>query len=223
MATQQDHVPLNAAESTRPRRTINPPKSYMPSMTGKRYTYANAVLEPTIHPDVHLWRDYEVDNSEQVVAAIMLQLSLKAGLKKWGEKARQAAHAEMYQLHMRDTFEPLRWEHLTIDEKKKILESHMFLQEKRDGKIKGRTVAGGNKQRGFISKEEASSPTVATESIILTSVIDAMEGRDVATVDIPNAFIQTRLFDEAEMAIIRIRGVLVEVVAPYAEFFVHDS
>ena len=33
---------------------------------------------------------------------------------------------------MRGTFEPLRWEHLTIDEKKKILESHMFLQEKRD-------------------------------------------------------------------------------------------
>jgi Reverse transcriptase (RNA-dependent DNA polymerase) len=106
---------------------------------------------------------------------------------------------------MRGTFEPLRWEHLTIDEKKKILESHMFLQEKRDGKIKGRTVAGGNKQRGFISKEEASSPTVATESVILTSVIDAIEGRDVAIVDISNAFIQ-----------IRIRGVLVDMLIDIA-------
>lgn len=43
-----------------------------------------------------------------------------------------------------------------------------------------------------------------------------MEGRDVATVDIPNAFIQTRLFDEAEMAIIRIRGVLVDMLIDIA-------
>ena len=38
----------------------------------------------------------------------------------------------------------------------------MFLKLKRDGKIKGRTVAGGNKQSDFIRKEDASSPTVAT-------------------------------------------------------------
>jgi hypothetical protein len=50
----------------------------------------------------------------------------------------------------------------------------MFLKEKRDGKIKGRTVAGGNKQRDFISKEDASSPTVATEAVLLTSIINAL-------------------------------------------------
>jgi hypothetical protein len=38
----------------------------------------------------------------------------------------------------------------------------MVLKEKRDGKVKGRTVAGGNKQRDYISKEDASSPTFAT-------------------------------------------------------------
>jgi hypothetical protein len=41
----------------------------------------------------------------------------------------------------------------------------MFLKEKRDGSLKGRTVAGGNKQRDYISKEDASSPTVATEAV----------------------------------------------------------
>jgi hypothetical protein len=30
----------------------------------------------------------------------------------------------------------------------------MFLKQKRDGKIKGRTVAGGNKQCDYISKED---------------------------------------------------------------------
>jgi hypothetical protein len=36
---------------------------------------------------------------------------------------------------------------------------------------------------------EASSPTVATESIVLTGIIDAKEKRDVITLDIPNAFV----------------------------------
>jgi hypothetical protein len=73
-----------------------------------------------------------------------------------------------------------------------VLESHIFLKEKRDGSLKGRTVAGGNKQRDYISKEDASSPTVATEAVLLSCIINAKEGRDVTVIDIPNAFIQTR-------------------------------
>jgi hypothetical protein len=53
-------------------------------------------------------------------------------------------------------------------------------------------VAGGNIQQDYLSKEEASSPTAATESVLLMSVVNAMENRDVAIIDIPNAFIQTR-------------------------------
>jgi hypothetical protein len=88
----------------------------------------------------------------------------------------------------------------------------MFLKEKRTGEIKGRTVAGGNKQRDYISKEEASSPTVTTEAVLLTCIIDADKGRDVAVIDIPNAFIQTRVEDEKDMAIIKIRGILVDML-----------
>ena len=92
----------------------------------------------------------------------------------------------------------------------------MFLKEKRDGSIKGRTVAGGNKQRDYISKEDASSPTVATESVLLTCIIDAEEERDVAVIDIPNAFIQTRIEDEKDMATIKLRGVLVDILVEIA-------
>jgi hypothetical protein len=67
----------------------------------------------------------------------------------------------------------------------------MFLKQKRDGKIKGRTMARGNNQREYISKEDASLPTVATESVLLSCIIDAEEEWGVAAVDIPNAFIQT--------------------------------
>ena len=51
----------------------------------------------------------------------------------------------------------------------------MFLKEKRDVSIKGRAVAGGNKQCDYISKEDASSPMVATEAVLLSCIIDAEE------------------------------------------------
>jgi len=97
-----------------------------------------------------------------------------------------------------------------------VLESHMFLKEKRDGKIKGRTVAGGNKQRDYISKEDASSPTVAVESVMLSCIIDAKEGRDVATINIPNAFIQSKVEDEKDQCVIKLRGVLVDILEDIA-------
>jgi hypothetical protein len=78
-----------------------------------------------------------------------------------------------------------------------IPELHMFLKEKRSGEIKGRTVAGGNKQHDYISKEDASSPTTATESVLLMCIIDAEEGRDIS-------FMQMHVQDEKDMAHIRI-------------------
>ena len=44
-------------------------------------------------------------------------------------------------------------------------------------------------------KEEAASPTVALESVLLTAAIDAHKRRDVAVVDIPGAFLQAGLDD----------------------------
>ncbi len=101
-------------------------------------------------------------------------------------------------------------------QKETILESHIFLTEKRTGELKGRTVAGGNKQRGYNEKEDASSPTVATKSVILTSVIDTIKNCDVAVMDIPNAFIQTVVEDDNRRVIIRIRGMLVDMLVKIA-------
>jgi hypothetical protein len=52
-------------------------------------------------------------------------------------------------------------------------------------------MIGGDKQHDYITKEDVSSPTVTAEAVMLTYVIDAQEDRDVAVVDIPNAFVQT--------------------------------
>jgi N-methylhydantoinase B/oxoprolinase/acetone carboxylase alpha subunit len=79
-------------------------------------------------------------------------------------------------------------------------------------------VAGGNKQRGFIDKEESSFPTVATESVILTltSLIDAKEERAIAAIDVLNAFIQTVVEDKKKRVIICIRGMLVNMLVKIA-------
>jgi hypothetical protein len=92
----------------------------------------------------------------------------------------------------------------------------MFFKQKRDGKIKGRTVAGGNNHRDYKSKEDASATMVATESVLLSCIIDAKEERDVAVVDIPNAFVQTRVENEKDMAFIKIRGILVDILVEIA-------
>jgi hypothetical protein len=75
-------------------------------------------------------------------------------------------------------------------EKKRAMESLIFLNEKRDGEtVKVRMCANGSTQRAYISREEVASPTVSSEAIITTGVIDAKQRRDVMTLDIPNAFV----------------------------------
>ena len=110
-----------------------------------------------LHPDAHMFFNGEIHEEEvDVMNAIMTQLSLKVGLKQWGGSAEAALHSEMKQLHYRDTFEPLHYAKLTRKEKDEILETHMFLKKKRDGKIKGRTVADGKPWRQSLFYSAAS-------------------------------------------------------------------
>ena len=104
--------------------------------------------------------------------------------------------AEINQIHMRKTFVPKHWHKLIPKQQARMVEAFIFLTEKRSGEIKAQKVLGGNVQRYYISKDEASSPTAYTESVIMTAVIDVKERRDVATVDILNAFCQTVITDE---------------------------
>ena len=92
----------------------------------------------------------------------------------------------------------------------------MFLKLKRDVDINGRVDDGGNKQNGFISKEEASSPTVLTDTVLLSYIIDAQEHRDVATIDITNAFIQTCIKNIEDTENIIVRGALVDALVEIA-------
>jgi hypothetical protein len=80
----------------------------------------------------------------------------------------------------------------------------MFIVRKRSAETKARLVGNGNKQSDYFSKEDSSSPTTATESVLLTSIVNAAEKRDVAIVDIPHVSIQTWVENEKDCVIIRI-------------------
>ena len=150
--------------------------------------------------------------------SLLQTYSLSKGLKKFGDKGYEAASGEMKQLHDRECFTPINVQDLTPVEQKRALESLIFLVEKRDGCVKARTCANGSVEHAWTAKDDSASPTAMTKLILLMAVIDAEEDRDVATVDIPNAFIQTDVSDNEDgtRVIMKIRGPLVDMLVDLA-------
>ena len=62
-----------------------------------------------LHPEDHIFSNRGITiNDPDGLGAIMTQLSLNAGLKRWGNKGLSAINSNMNQLHMRDTLLPLQ-------------------------------------------------------------------------------------------------------------------
>ena len=153
-------------------------------------------------------RDY--GHLHAVLESTMLtQYSMKKGIQMFGNAGVDAVLKELQQLHDRNVLEPANPDTLSANDKKASLPYLMFLKEKRTGTIKARGCADGRKQRIYTSKEDASSPTVSIESVFLTSVIDAKEERDVATVDVPGAFMQADMEDTVHM---KLEGTMAELL-----------
>ena len=224
----EDEVQATADQSTyrtKSGRVTHSVDQYEPSMKGQSYNQCH------LHTQSNDQTEYDTEHA-RLIANVMTDMnerakcgnltehsfvesfSLKKGLKKFGQQGYEAAFGEMKQLHDRTVFKPIDVSKLTQQEKQRSLESLIFLVEKRDGRIKARTCANGSKQRDWMEREETTSPTATTESIILTAVIDAEEHRDVATVDIPHAFVQTPIPEQApgERIIMKIRGPLVDML-----------
>eukprot|EP00804_Cyclotella_cryptica_P021176 CCRYP_001489-RA/>CCRYP_001489-RA protein AED:0.41 eAED:0.35 QI:0/-1/0/1/-1/1/1/0/615 len=98
---------------------------------------------------------------------------------------------------------------LSREQKKEALESLIFLTKKRSGRVKARACANGSKQRSYICKENAASPTVGTDRVFIAWVIKAHEGRHVVTLDIPGAFLHA---DTDEMIHMLLRGELAKLM-----------
>lgn len=119
------------------------------------------------------------DNEIAYFGVLFMQMSLKQGLKVFGKKGEAGAMKEMQQLHDMETFFPRDPKSLTQEERIKALSSLIFLKEKSNGEVKGRTCVNGAPQRAYIRKEDAHSSTVMTDSVFIQGVINAKERRKV--------------------------------------------
>jgi hypothetical protein len=151
----------------------------------------------------------EVSMYQYCVGICMNQMTATAGIKKHGEVAVQAIFKEFAQIEDKGVIAPLVASELTREQRSGALRAISLIKEKRCGKIKGRTCADGRSQRHLYSKEETSSKTVSTEALMISLMIDAKEGRDVAIADVAGAFLHADLLD---FVIMKLEGKFVDIM-----------
>ena len=99
-----------------------------------------------------------------------------------------------------------------------------FLKEKRDSKLKGRTCTNSRKQRSYKTKAETASPTVHTDSIIFTAIIDATERRIVVVTDVIGAYLNASI---NEFLLLKIEGeqvdMLCKIDSKYGEYIIIEK
>ena len=225
--TEQANIGAEDANNDQPRRSTReskPTKLYEPSMSGQEYKTNNLVTQILNHAIynkeyalmmvrvISEMRDRSLNEKHEMSFAETYSLS--KGYKVLGKAGEDAAIGEVSQLHKRGVFDPVDVSTLTEEERSRVLDSLIFLTQKRDRSAKARTCVDGRPQRLWMDKDEAASPTVLLESVLLTSVIDAREEREVAVVDIPNAFVQTDM--EGDKVIMKMRGKLAELLVKVA-------
>lgn len=160
------------------------------------------------------------------------QMSAKAGIKRFGDRAVAAMLSEYKQLNEgpmpgKPVFGCIDPNELSIEDKRKALEAVNLVKKKRCGKIKGRTCANGSKQKRYLKHGESiSSPTVSLEAIVGTLVIDAYEGRDVAIFDVPGAYLQAEMPQEKNL-LMKFRdefvGIMCEVNPEYKKYVIVEN
>ena len=79
-----------------------------------------------------------------------------------------------------------------------------------------------------MTKDEITSPTVMNENVFITSCIYAHEKRDVATVDVPGAFLHNNVDPEDDTVHMILQGVLAELMVKvepelYRKYVIYDS
>ena len=93
-----------------------------------------------------------------------------------------------------------------------------MIKEKRSGDIKARACANGRKQRRYLSKEEVASPTIQLESLIMSLIIDAKKGEDVAIADIVCIYLLANMQD---YVLVKLTGKTVDVMCGVSEEYEH--
>jgi hypothetical protein len=173
-------------------------------------------LGPQVDDTVHMMDPAQITSLEdelKVWGYVMTQYNLKPGSRKFGVRGEKATINELIQLHVMDTWTAMEALRLIREDWLKALSSLLFLKEKQTGAIKGRACINGALQREYISKEEAASLTVSTESTSITETIAANKKRKVRCYDVPSAFVNTDMDEDVLMVL---KGELADMMVQIA-------
>ena len=102
-----------------------------------------------------------INMTQKVFGFVFTQMTARAGIKKHGQAARDALTAEFAQLDYKGAYKPVQPTDLTETQRQSALQVINLIKEKRDERLKGRSVADGRPQQAFYTKDETSSPTAA--------------------------------------------------------------
>jgi len=152
---------------------------------------------------------FSLTHLQTTTGILLTQMSAKQGIKEFGERAVEALLKEFSQLDRKDVLDPIAFGELTRDQRKNALRAISLIKEKRDGRIKGRTVADGRPQRKYKAPEDVYSPTVSTEGMFLSLAIDAKEKRHVAICDVEGAYLHS---DMDEFVLMVVEGDMVDIL-----------
>lgn len=84
---------------------------------------------------------------------------------------------------------------ITPEQRSVGLRAVNVIKEKRRGVLKGCTCTDGSKQRNLLTKEETVSPTMLADALLMSLIIDAKEGWNVATSNIIGAYLHANMAD----------------------------
>jgi hypothetical protein len=160
----------------------------------------------------------------------LMNLSLGAAIRNFGDVAREACKDELVQLfEEKKALRPVKWESLTVSQRRAIIRSHMFLKEKyEDGhfvKIKGRVVVDGRMQDKTVYNDY-SSPTVKTRSVTTCLKLAAAIVWNLLKLDVGGAFLCAPIDDGQEVFMslgLELAENALESMPHLAEFLTRDG
>ena len=194
-----------------------PPRRHASKANDPACNYLNMMFEDMEHQTVFTM--LMEDDSHEMLSFLTEQMSAKRGLKHFGTAGADAIMKELKQIIYRKVMEGRKSGELTHAQKKAALKYLMFLKQKCCRKIKGRGCANGRKQQLYKNKEDTTSPTITTEALFLTCLVNTIENRYVATCDMPGAFMHSDIDEQLHLKLEgEIAELLVKVDPTYAEF-----
>jgi hypothetical protein len=188
---------------------------YVPGFTGQ--SYEMQFLSVPAHQQAE-WTD---DCYRIAVNVMFTQMTATKGIKMFGEKAIAVMFKEYNQLNDMTVFGRTDPDALTSSQKKGALRAVNLIKEKRCGRLKGRACADGSKQKSYIPREEATSPTVSMEALTASLVIDAHEKRAVSIFDVPGAYLNADM-PEDKFVLLKLEGAFVDIMCEVNPVYLKD-